>query len=316
MTDSTQPAEPKLAVIGGGYLGGGIAQTLALAGYRVRIADVDADTTRRLRDALISGVEGYADHGLVDPDAARRVPELLIAAESAEDAVAEADYVSEAVPEDVQIKRSALAAVSAAAPPHTVIATNTSSLPLAPLAEVVAQPFIAAHWFNPAPFLPLVELAGDDEDALALAERVLTRAGKITVRVPAVPGFLANRLQFALFREAAAIVEEGLATPEQVDLVVSNSFGYRLPFFGPFEIADIAGLDVYAASYAPLTAQYGDRFSVPPSLADRVAAGDLGLKTSGGYRETHGDHRQALADYRDRAYAALATLRTDLDPPH
>jgi 3-hydroxybutyryl-CoA dehydrogenase len=311
----TEAPQEKLAVIGGGYMGGGIAQTLALAGYRVRIADVDAATTRRLRDALITGVITFAEHGLVDADAASRVSELLIAAESIEDAVAEADYVSEAVPEDVEIKRTALAAIGATARPDTVIATNTSSLPLAPLAEVVSQPFIAAHWFNPAPFLPLVELAGDDEDALALAEHILARAGKITVRVPAVPGFLANRLQFALFREAAAIVEEGLATPEQVDLVVSNSFGYRLPFFGPFQIADIAGLDVYAASYAPLLAQYGERFSIPPSLAQRVADGDLGLKTSGGYRSTPAHERQALADYRDRAYVALASLRTELDPP-
>ncbi len=308
----TEAPQENLAVIGGGYMGGGIAQTLALAGYRVRIADVDAATTRRLRDALITGVMAFAEHGLVDADAASRVPELLIAAESIEDAVAEADYVSEAVPENVEIKRTALAAIGTAARADTVIATNTSSLPLAPLAEVVSQPFIAAHWFNPAPFLPLVELAGEDEGALALAERVLTRAGKITVRVPAVPGFLANRLQFALFREAAKIVEEGLATPEQVDLVVSNSFGYRLPFFGPFQIADIAGLDVYAASYAPLLEQYGDRFSIPPSLAERVAAGDLGLKTSSGYRDTPADERQALADYRDRAYVALATLRSRL----
>lgn len=304
-----------LAVVGGGYMGGGIAQTLALAGYPVRIADVDAATTRRLRDSLITSVAGYVERGLVDPDAASRVPELLVAAESIEDAVAEAVYVSEAVPEDVEIKRTALTAIGAAAPTDAVIATNTSSLPLDALADAVPQSFIAAHWFNPAPFLPLVELAGDDEDALALAERILARAGKITVRVPAVPGFLANRLQFALFREAAAIVEEGLATPEQVNLVVSNSFGYRLPFFGPFEIADIAGLDVYAASYAPLLAQYGERFAIPPSLAQRVADGDLGLKTSGGYRETPADQREELVDYRDRAYVALAALRDELDSP-
>lgn len=303
-----------LAVVGGGYMGGGIAQTLALAGFRVSLADVDAGTTRALREKLIMGVHRYAERGLVDRDAARRVPELLTAAASVEQAVGEAVYVSEAVPEDLRIKRTALAAITAAAPARAVIATNTSSLPLDALAEVVDRPFIAAHWFNPAPFLPLVELAGDDEDALGLAERLLARAGKITVRVPAVPGFLANRLQFALFREAAMIVEEGLATPEQVDLVVSNSFGYRLPFFGPFQVADIAGLDVYAASYATLVERYGDRFSVPPSLAERVAAGDLGLKTSGGYRQTPADRRDALQDYRDHAFTALAALRAKVSP--
>lgn len=299
----------QLAVVGGGYMGGGIAQTFALAGFRVSIADVDPAATRRVREKLITGVRRYAELGLVDRDAALQVPELLTAAGSIEEAAGEAVYVSEAVPEELELKRTALAAVAAAAPERTVIATNTSSLPLDALAGVVDRPFIAAHWFNPAPFLPLVELAGDDEDALALAERLLTQAGKITVRVPAVPGFLANRLQFALFREAALIVEEGLATPEQVDLVVSNSFGYRLPFFGPFQVADIAGLDVYAASYATLVERYGDRFSVPPSLAERVAAGDLGLKTSGGYRQTPADRREALQDYRDHAFTTLAALR-------
>ncbi|MFC7623546.1 3-hydroxyacyl-CoA dehydrogenase family protein [Microlunatus sp. GCM10028923] len=299
----------QLAVVGGGYMGGGIAQTLALAGFRVALADVDAATTRDLREKLITGLRRYAEQGLVDRDAALRAPDLLTAAGSIEEAVAAAVYVSEAVPEDLRIKRTALAAVDAAAPERSVIATNTSSLPLDALAEAVGRPLIAAHWFNPAPFLPLVELAGEDEEALALAERLLARAGKVTVRVPAVPGFLANRLQFALFREAAMIVEEGLATPEQVDLVVSNSFGYRLPFFGPFQVADIAGLDVYAASYATLVERYGDRFSVPPSLAERVAAGDLGLKTSGGYRQTPADRREPLQDYRDHAFSALAALR-------
>jgi 3-hydroxybutyryl-CoA dehydrogenase len=295
-------------------MGGGIAQTFALAGHDVVLADADAELAERARLRAIETARAYERDGLVEPGAGDRVAAHLRSADSIADAVAEAEYVTEAVPEDPLIKRSVLATVSEHAPASAVVATNTSAIGLAELADTVRQPFIAAHWYNPAPFLPLVELAGDDEEALILAETLLRSAGKVPVRVPDVPGFLGNRLQFALYKEALAVVEEGLATPEQVDLVVSNSFGYRLPFFGPFAVGDIAGLDVYAGAFGSLSGHYGERFAPPALFRDRVESGDLGLKTGGGFRSVDPARRAELDAYRDRAYVALAALRRQLGP--
>jgi 3-hydroxybutyryl-CoA dehydrogenase len=304
-----------IAVIGSGYMGGGIAQTLALAGHDVMVADADADHARAALGRLVAESRGHEEAGLIADGGADTIERHLRAADSIEEATASADYITEAVPEDVELKLQVLRRISAAAPEEAIIATNTSAIALSTLAPAVDQPFLAVHWFNPAPFLPLVELAGVDDGALVAVERMLQAAGKVTVRVPDVPGFLGNRLQFALYKEAASIVEEGLATPEQVDLVVSNSFGYRLPFFGPFAVGDIAGLDVYAGAYETLEGQYGERFRAPESLLTRIAAGDRGLKSGGGLRGIDPARRDELAAYRDMVYVALAELRRELGPP-
>ncbi len=190
------------------------------------------------------------------------------------------------MPEQLELKHPVLRAISAAADPAAIIATNTSALPVGDLAEVVAAPerFLGVHWFGPAPFVPLVELAGGTAEVTERVAAMLRAAGKVPVQVPDVPGFIGNRLQFALYREAALVVEEGLADAATVDTVVSNSFGLRLPFFGPLLVGDIAGLDVYESAFRSLEAQYGERFAPPQSLVERVAAGDLGVKTGGGLR--------------------------------
>lgn len=304
-----------VAVIGSGYMGGGIAQTLALAGHDVALADANADYTTAARERLIAEALAYERSGLIPEGGADTIARHLRAATSIADATSVADYVSEAVPENVDLKLKVLRQISESAPAHAIIATNTSAIRLSTLAPQVDQRFLAAHWFNPAPFLPLVELAGYDAEVMDLVEEMLSAAGKTVVRVPDVPGFLGNRLQFALYKEAASIVEEGLATPEQVDLIVNNSFGYRLPFFGPFGVGDIAGLDVYAGAFNTLEGHYGERLSAPISLVEKVDAGDLGLKSGGGFRRIDPAKRDELAAYRDRALVAMTALRRELGPP-
>lgn len=305
----------QVAVVGAGYMGGGIAQVLARHGHRVVLVDVDAERAGSARDRLHREARAYEERGLWPRGSADAVDAHLSASGSIADGVAGADYVTEAVPEDPDLKRRILTMISEAARTETIIATNTSSIPLASLRASVRQPLLAVHWFNPAPFLPLVELAGDDDLALTAVEEMLCAAGKSPVRVPDVPGFLGNRLQFALYKEAALIVEEGLATPEQVDQVASGSFGFRLPFFGPFAVGDVAGLDVYAASFRTLAETYGDRFSAPASLTEHVSNGDLGMKTGGGVTGIDADHRTAVESYRDRAFVALSRLLEELGPP-
>jgi 3-hydroxybutyryl-CoA dehydrogenase len=306
-----------IAAVGSGYMGGGIAQVLALSGKDVVLGDVDRATAAAARDRLLAQADAFAAAGLFPEDAPSRLADRLSVADSIEDAAAAAQYVTEAVPEDPEIKNSTLRRVSAAADPSTIIGTNTSAIPIGRLAESVQHPerFLGVHWMNPAPFVPGVEIIAHSTTApevVDVAESLVRAAGKMTARVADTPGFVANRLQFALYKEAVKVVEEGLATADQVDLVVSNTFGFRLALFGPFAIGDMAGLDVYAASYRTLAGQYGERFEAPRSLTELVEAGNLGLKTGKGFLDIEESAKDDLVAYRDRAYQRLSALRAEL----
>ncbi len=307
----------RIAVVGAGYMGGGMAQVFAMSGYSCVLADADAPTAEAARERLVREAEDFEAQGLFPPGSASAIGSGLSAAESIEEAVAGADYIAEVVPERSDIKADVLARICASCGADAVIASNTSAIPIESLAAHVTRPerFLGVHWMNPAPFVPGVELipsTSTSPEVLDSAETLIAGLGKIPVRVADQTGFIANRLQYALFQEASRMVEEGLATPRQVDEVVSNSFGFRLPFFGPFAIADMAGLDVYAGGYASFAAAYGDRFAVPRMLTDRVAAGDHGLKTGGGFTGMDASRAAEIIAYRNRAYAALAQLKTDL----
>jgi 3-hydroxybutyryl-CoA dehydrogenase len=307
----------RVAVVGSGYMGGGIAQVLALSGASVVLCDADAETAARSVARLVRQAERFEADGLFAVGAAETIRERLSCADSIETAVADAEYVTEAVPETHAIKSEVLARISAAAPAAAIIASNTSAIPIHQLSASVSGPdrFLGVHWMNPAPFVPAVELiptATTDASAVERVEAFIRAAGKVPARVSDSPGFVANRLQFALFKEAVSMVEEGLVTPEQVDTVVSNAFGFRLALFGPFAIADMAGLDVYNASYASLEAEYGARLAAPRSLVQHVDDGSLGVKSGGGFLDIDPLQTAELLAYRDRAYAALSKLRAEL----
>lgn len=314
---STKDTISTTAVVGSGYMGGGIAQVLALHGYRVALGDIDGDTAERARVRLVEQARDFETHGLLPEDASKIIEANLVAAASIEEAVAAADYIAEAVPEQPDLKAIILRRVSAAAPAHAIIGTNTSAIPIGELASSVTGPerFLGVHWMNPAPFIPGVELIpGQETDPAVLdrAEQLIRSLGKIPARVADTPGFVANRLQFALYKEAAQIVDEGTATAEQIDTVVSNTFGFRLALFGPFAIGDMAGLDVYESAYRTLEKAYGERFAAPEALVTTVKDGNIGLKSGHGFLDIDPAERAALLAYRDIAYARLTQLRKEL----
>ncbi|WP_412161787.1 3-hydroxyacyl-CoA dehydrogenase family protein [Curtobacterium flaccumfaciens] len=308
-----------IAVVGSGYMGGGIAQVLALAGHTVRIADVSAEIAQQNLERLLGETAQFVADGLFHEDAVERVRAHLSAAESIEAAVADADFIEEAVPEKLEIKHATLRRISEAARPDAVIGSNTSTILIESLAEAVVGPerFLGVHFSNPAPFIPGVELIPHpttNEQAIEVGETVVAATGKQSARVKDSTGFVLNRLQYALFEEATKIADEGIASPDDIDTIVRTTFGFRLPFFGPFAIADMAGLDVYAFCFESLQTRWPERFATPPSLQQHVDAGELGTKSGAGYLEVPADRTPELVAYRNKAYVAMQKLLDELGP--
>jgi 3-hydroxybutyryl-CoA dehydrogenase len=306
------------AIIGAGTMGLGVAECFAAAGIRVLLTDATPELTEEAKNRLARRVRGQAEAGLLSEEAAGRAEAVETAGDVA-GAVAEAELVFEAVPEDIRLKEEVLGSCSASAPGDAVIVSNTSSLPISDLAGFVGRPgrFCGMHWFNPPEWTPGVEVipaAATEEEVVGRLVEFLRSIGKRPAVVGDGPGFVANRIQNALFLEAVRCVEEGLASPQEVDEVVRSCFGFRLPFFGPFQVADMAGLDVYESVLDVLEDALGERFEAPGLLRDLVERGRTGTKSGAGFLEYTDEERERLLLERDRRYAALNELLKDLPP--
>ena len=306
------------AVVGAGTMGLGVAECFAAAGIRVRMVDATPELTQKAKERVNQRARGHADAGLISAEAAGRV-EGIETAEGSSEASAGADFVFEAAPENLDLKEEVLSACSTAASPETILVSNTSSLPINALANYVehSERFLGMHWFNPPEWTPGVEVIPAEVTEPEIVERVvgfLRGIGKRPAVVGDGPGFVANRIQNALFLEALRCVEDGLASPRDVDEVVRSCFGFRLPFFGPFQIADMAGLDVYHSVFETLEEGLGERFRPPAAVRERVEAGRVGTKSGAGFLTYSDEERDRLLLERDRRYAALNELLEDLPP--
>jgi 3-hydroxybutyryl-CoA dehydrogenase len=309
----------RAAIIGAGTMGLGVAECFAAAGMEVRLTDATPELSREAKERLVERARGHAEAGLLSAEAAERATREVGTADDASAAARNADLVFEAVPEDLDLKHEILTACSDAASREAVIVSNTSSFPMDELAKSVEHPgrFLGTHWFNPPEWTPGVEVIPAAATDPGVVERVvgfLRDIGKRPAVVGDGPGFVANRIQNALFLEALRCVEEGLASPQEVDEVVRSCFGFRLPFFGPFQIADMAGLDVYVNVLETLKEGLGERFETPDVLRELVEQGRTGTKSGAGFLEYSDEERERLLLERDRRYAALGELLERLPP--
>jgi 3-hydroxybutyryl-CoA dehydrogenase len=280
-----RPVE-RVAVIGAGTMGHGIAQVAAMAGCRVALHDPDPAALERglarVRETLDKGV----GLGKIEPTLRDGALARLRGAPALEDAVADADLVVEAAPEALQLKRDLLGRVEAAAPHDALLATNTSSLSIASLAEPLARPgrFLGLHFFNPVHLMALVEVVwgpATDDEARAAGVAFVRRLGKEPVVVRDSPGFASSRLGVLLGLEAMRMVEEGVASPEDIDRAME--LGYRHPM-GPLRLTDLVGLDVRLGIARYLHETLGTEAFRPPAILERmVADGRLGRKAGRGF---------------------------------
>jgi len=281
----------RVAVLGAGTMGHGIAQVCAGVGCSVALYDIDeAAVTRglgRIRGNLDKGVElGKVTAGERDAVLGRVTTTSSIA-----DAVADADLVVEAAPESLELKQKIFGEVDAAAPGHAILATNTSSLSIETIARATSGParFIGLHFFNPVHIMKLVEVVWgpDTSDATRMtAVAFVRRLGKEPVVVKDSPGFASSRLGIVLGMEAIRMVEEGVAAPEDIDRAME--LGYRHPM-GPLKLTDLVGLDVRLgiAEYLHGTLA-SDAFRPPELLRRMVAEGKLGKKSGRGFYDWSG----------------------------
>ena len=285
-------AKARIAVIGAGLMGHGIAQVFALSGHDVSIHDSVAANLDSVKPRILANLRGLGD----DVAAVDRVqPTGDLAA-----AVHEADYVVEAVLEDLALKQRLFLEVERNVRPHTILASNTSVIPITKIMDGLRDRSraLGTHWWNPPYLVPLVEVVGTQwtsQQAIDWTIDLHKAAGKMPVHVKKdVPGFVGNRLQHALWREAVALVERGICDAQTVDTVVKASFGRRLAVLGPLENADLVGTDLTLAIHKTVLPDIDSRPHPSPYLEALVGAGKLGFKSGEGFRAWSAEAQAAL----------------------
>jgi 3-hydroxybutyryl-CoA dehydrogenase len=275
-------AERRIAVVGAGLMGHGLAQAFAEADAEVAIHD----PVPAALDSVNARVRANLEQLGRDVAAANRISTY----ENLEAAVSNAEMVVEAGPEDLELKRAIFARLDQSAPASSILATNTSAIPISEVAQRVRgrERVLGTHWWNPPYLVPLVEVVEATDTSPEVVKRtieLLEAAGKTPVHVKRdVPGFIGNRLQHALWREAIALVAAGVCDAQTVDTVVKNSFGLRLPALGPLENADLVGLDLTLAIHEQVLPHIDRAPGPSPYLRHLVAQGRLGMKTGEGFR--------------------------------
>lgn len=285
-------AKARIAVVGAGLMGHGIAQVFALAGHDVTIYDSIAASLDAVKTRILTNLKDLGD----DQKAVERVTPVSDLAQ----AVRDADYVVEAVLEDLPLKQKLFAEIESYVRPDTILASNTSVIPITRIMEGLKQRerALGTHWWNPPYLVPLVEVIETQwtsRPAIDFTMKLHAAAGKKPAHVKKdVPGFIGNRLQHALWREAVALVEHGICDAETVDTVIKSAFGRRLAVLGPLENADMVGTDLTLAIHRTVLPDIDSRPHPSPYLEKLVKDRKLGFKSGEGFRKWSPEQQAAL----------------------
>ena len=285
-------APQRISILGGGLMGHGIALVFANAGHAVTLTDPSPEVRGQVGDRIAAALD---DLGL-DRSALRHVK----VAETLEACVADAQWVIEAAPEDLALKQRIFADIERAAPADAILASNTSVIPIGQIMARInrKQRTLGTHWWNPPYLVPLVEVIRTPETsdaAIGSTIALLKSVGKAPVEVKKdVPGFVGNRLQHALWREAIALVAEGVCDAQTVDDVVKSSFGARLAVLGPLENVDLVGTELTRAIHSYVFPAL-DRSTEPSPYLDKlIADGRLGFKNGRGFADWTAEQQAAV----------------------
>jgi len=285
----------KIAIVGAGMMGQGIAEVFAAKGFPVSLYARRQEALDQVHAKARANLKVFG----LDENAA----ENISLHNKLEEGVRGADLVIENAAEDLEVKQNLFAEMEKYTSKECILASNTSVKPITGIAAKCTQKFrvLGTHWWNPPYLIPLVEVVQTEFADINLVHRcidILKRAGKVAVHCKRdVAGFIANRMQHALWREAVSIVEHGIADAETVDLCVKNSFGFRLPVLAPLENADLVGTDLTLAIHKGVLAHIEASPNPSPYLVDLVNKGELGMKTGKGfYSKWTSESAQAVKD--------------------
>jgi 3-hydroxybutyryl-CoA dehydrogenase len=277
------PDKLRIGVIGAGLMGHGIAQVFASHGHYVAVYDPSEASLATLKERIRTNLRdlGQSESAMQNVMPCPNLP----------DAVREADFIVEAALEDLPLKQRLFAQIEQNAPAHAILASNTSVIPITEIMRGLRDRAraVGTHWWNPPYLVPLVEVIGTDWTSAQVIKATIAlhkAAGKMPVHVKKdVAGFVGNRLQHALWREAISLVENGICDAETVDTVIKASFGRRLAVLGPLENADLVGTDLTLAIHRTVLPHIDRTPGPSPYLEALVAAGKLGMKTGEGFHK-------------------------------
>lgn len=304
----------RITVVGAGLMGHGIAQEFALAGYQVQLHSRSEASLHQAMLNIQQNLERLIDLGMTTRQQAELAPTRIHTTTALKTAVEDADLVIESVYEDLDLKREIFAQLDKFCSAHTILASNTSSLMPSAFATATqrADKVLVAHYANPPYLIPLVEIVPSERTSdatVATVADLLQKIGKRTIVVQQeVPGFVLNRLQGALLREALWLVENDIATPQDVDVAIKNSIGRRWAVAGIFEIFEIAGWDLLLAVAEGLLPHLASSSEVSPLLKSKVERGELGVKTGKGFYEWTPETAEEL---KQRIAKALVKLEKE-----
>lgn len=291
--------------LGTGTMGFGTALTFAMAGYNVRMFGRSEASLGRGFKNIDAALATYRQSELVQDEDVPAILGRIKGVTSLEEAVVDADFVIESVAEELPVKQEVFAKIDKLCSPHTIFATNTSGLSPTAIAESIGRKdkFVVAHFWNPPHLLPLVEVVPGKhtaQETVDITYKLMEMIGKkpIALKQEAL-GFIGNRLQYALLREALHIVEAGIASKEAVDDAVKYSIGRRLGVTGPFETADLGGLDVFYNILSYMSPDLADQHEVASMFKDIVAKGSYGAKTGSGFYEWPQDNLAQIRKKRE-----------------
>ena len=315
MTDRSSGARPRAAVIGAGRMGHGIALEAARGGFSVAIYDTQPGRAEVAIAEAAADANDLVEAGCIESADIPSIVDRLTVAPDLESAATDVEVVFEAVAEDLDIKRRVFARLDRAAPPTALLLSNTSSLAISEIAMACQRPerVALAHWILPPHLIPVVEVAPGPQtspDTIRAVRALLERLDKWPVVLEReLPGYLINRLQFALLREAMDLVGQGVASAEEIDRAVRGSIARRMPVMGLFRQADLAGLDVYRQIFRYLAADLSRIEGPPPALDEAVESGHTGAAAGQGFYAWTQDQRDEALDRRNAELIRL--LRAD-----
>ena len=307
-----------IAIIGAGTMGHSLAQVFAQGGYQVSLNDTSDEVLSKAQTLISSNLDTLSRAGLFDPAEKSKVLEQRITCTTnLARAVAQSDLVIEAIVEVPEVKKEMFSELDRLAPPEAILSSNTSYLDIFKFVETGRpEKVIITHWFAPPHIVPLVEIVQGPQtgpETVATVERILKGLGKQTIVIKKfLPGFIANRLQAALALEAYRLIDEGYATPENIDIATKASFGLRMPLLGLIKRADFAGLDLIQQNLK------NKSYSPPPirgksdTIDALVSRGNFGVKTHKGFYDYGDKPIEKILKERDEKLLKLRKFLVDL----